>query len=95
MRGNHADYFADGTFALEITNADIEANLAHGEGVVGAFTAGCPIVATLPLDKVKTIGGLQFIAEQGELYFNMHTKGQTFYGDIRGQLQRVDGSAGN
>lgn len=95
LRGNHVDYFADGTFALEITNADIEANLAHGEGVVGAFTAGCPIVATLPLDKVKTIGGLQFIAEQGELYFNMHTKGQTFYGDIRGQLQRVDGSAGN
>lgn len=29
------------------------------------------------------------IAEQGEIYFNIHTKQQTFYGDIRGQLYPV------
>ena len=40
--------------------------------------------------KVKTIAGMQHIAEQGELYFNLHTKAQTFYGDIRGKLQRVE-----
>jgi hypothetical protein len=33
---------------------------------------------------------MQLIAEQGELYFNLHTKAQTFFGDIRGQLQRVE-----
>ena len=56
---------------------------------MGAFTAGCPIVQSLPLDKVKTIAGMALIAQQGELYFNLHTKGQTFFGDIRGQLQPV------
>ena len=26
------------------------------------------------------------MAQSGELYFNLHTTGQTYYGDIRGQL---------
>ena len=90
LAGNLTDYFEDGEFSIEVTNDDIEAAVAHGEGIVGAFTAGCPITAALPLDKVKTIGGMQFIAEQGELYFNLHTAGQTFFGDIRGQLARVE-----
>ncbi|MFK7802891.1 MAG: CHRD domain-containing protein [Anaerolineae bacterium] len=88
--GNLEDYFQDGVFSLEITNEDIVAAAEHGEGAIAAFTAGCPIMLALPLDKVKTVGGLQFIAEQGELYFNLHTKGQTFFGDIRGQLARVE-----
>jgi hypothetical protein len=29
---------------------------------------------------------MAYIAQQGELYFNLHTTGQTFFGDIRGQL---------
>ncbi|MEM7332414.1 MAG: CHRD domain-containing protein [Chloroflexota bacterium] len=90
LKGDLTEYFADGVLTMEILNADIEAAVDHGEGIVGAFTAGCPIVATLPTDKVKTIGGMQYIAEQGELYFNLHTKGQTFFGDIRGQIQRVE-----
>jgi hypothetical protein len=32
---------------------------------------------------------MALIAEQGELYYNLHTKGQTIYGDIRGQLTPV------
>jgi hypothetical protein len=40
-------------------------------------------------DRVKTIAGMALIAEQGELYYNLHTKGQTFFGDIRGQLTPV------
>jgi len=89
LAGNLQEYFADNVLTLELTNEDIEAAAAHGEGVVAAFTAGCPIVAAIPMDKVKTIGGLEFIARQGELYFNLHTEGQTFFGDIRGQLYQV------
>ncbi len=90
LKGNVSDYFEDGVITMEILNEDIAAVMDHGEGLVGAFTAGCPIVATLPTDKVKTIGGMQYIAEQGELYFNLHTAGQTYFGDIRGQIQRVE-----
>lgn len=89
LMGDFQTYFEDGVFAAEVTNDDIRATTDHGHGIVGAFTAGCPIVPTMPLDKVKTIAGMQFIGEQGELYFNLHTKGQTFFGDIRGQLARI------
>ncbi|MEM7126845.1 MAG: CHRD domain-containing protein [Chloroflexota bacterium] len=90
LAGDLQEYWADDILALEVTNEDILAATAHGEGLVGAFTAGCPIVAGVPLDKVKTISGMETIARKGELYFNLHTKGQTFFGDIRGKLQLVE-----
>jgi len=90
LMGNLTDYLADGRMTLEIRNEDIVAAAESGHGLVGAFTAGCPIVQTIPNDKVKTIGGMELIARQGELYFNLHTKGQTFYGDIRGAFYLVD-----
>jgi hypothetical protein len=57
---------------------------------VAAFTRGCLIPSPsenglIPV-KTSTIGGMATIAEEGELYFNLHTKGQTYYGDMRGQL---------
>lgn len=91
LKGNLSEYFVDGVFSAQITNEDIVATADHGKGIVGAFTAGCPIHLATPLDKVKTVGGLKFIADQGELYFNLHTESQKFFGDIRGQLERVDG----
>lgn len=90
LAGNINDYLADGVMTIEVTNADIEAVLNHGEGVIGAFTAGCPIVPELPNEKVKTIAGMELIARAGELYFNLHTKAQTYFGDIRGQFHWVE-----
>lgn len=81
--------FGDQELSVELDNSDIEAVVDHGHGLVGAFTAGCPIIRSVPLDKVKTIAGMATIAAEGELYFNLHTKGQTFFGDIRGQLMPV------
>lgn len=80
--------FADGIFKVELRNEDIEKVINSGHGIVGAYTAGCPIVPGT-VDKVKTIAGMQHIAQKGELYFNLHTKAQTFYGDIRGKLRPV------
>ncbi|MGD1698664.1 CHRD domain-containing protein [Dapis sp. BLCC M229] len=59
---------ADGTFEVELRNEDIEKVSNSGHGIVGAFTAGCPIVPGIPGD-VKTIAGMQYIAQKGELYF--------------------------
>ncbi|MCU0475079.1 MAG: CHRD domain-containing protein [Anaerolineae bacterium] len=87
--GNVAEYMADGSLAIEITNADIEAVLAESDGLIGLFTAGCPIVPALPTDKVKNIAGLEYIAREGDLYFNLHTAGQTYFGDIRGRFTPV------
>lgn len=82
--------FADGELSLEITNEDLVAVVEHGHGLVGAFTAGCPIVPSLPANRVHTIAGMAQIGFERELYFNLHTRGQTYFGDIRGQLHPVD-----
>ena len=89
LERNLPDEFADGEVLFEIDNADIVATADHGHGIVGAFTAGCPIVPTIPTDKVKTVAGMANIAFERELYFNLHTTSQTFFGDIRGQLHPV------
>ena len=88
--GDLSTYWEDNVLTLEIVNEDIEAVVDHSEGLVGAFTSGCPITMALPTDKVKTIAGMETIAREGELYFNLHTKGQTCFGDIRGQLHQVN-----
>ncbi|MEM6536990.1 MAG: CHRD domain-containing protein [Pseudomonadota bacterium] len=82
--------FSDGEVLFEIQNDDIVATAESGHGVVGAFTAGCPIVQALTPDKVKTVAGMANIGFERELYFNLHTAGQTFFGDIRGQLHLVN-----
>ncbi len=89
LSGDIQDNLADGTFSAELTNTNIEKTTQSAKGIVGEFTVGCPIVPGSP-DKVKTIAGMEHVAQQGELYFNLHTKGQTFYGDMRGQLHPVE-----
>ncbi len=86
--GDLAEYFADGVLSYEITNDDVAA-ATHGHGIVGAGTAGCPIIRTIPGDRHRTIAGMATVASHGELYFNVHTAQQTFFGDIRGQLTPV------
>jgi len=89
LAGSINSYLADGMLTIEVTNADIEGVLDHAHGLVGQFTSGCPIVPGT-LDKVVTIAGMELIARSGELYFNLHTNGQIFYGDIRGQFHLVE-----
>lgn len=83
-------FLADGVMQVEVTNEDIVATANHGDGVLAFFTAGCPIVPELPTDRVRTVAGMELIARQGELYFNLHTRAQTYFGDIRGQLHLVE-----
>ncbi|MEL7115875.1 MAG: CHRD domain-containing protein [Pseudomonadota bacterium] len=88
--GEVATFFADGEVSLEIDNALIVATSAADNGLVDAFTSGCPIIPLIPTDKVKTVAGMAQIAAERELYFNLHTTRQTYFGDIRGQLYPVE-----
>ncbi|MDX2139049.1 MAG: CHRD domain-containing protein [Chloroflexota bacterium] len=89
--GSINEFLADGVMRVEVTNEDLVATTAHGEGPLAFFTVGCPIIAAVPTDRVRTIAGMEVIAREGELYFNLHTKAQTFFGDIRGQFYLVGG----
>lgn len=85
---------ADGTFSVEIRNEHVVKTYEHAHGLVGTFTTGC-FIPSLSLGsnkpvKVSTVAGVAQLAEAGELYFNLHTTGQTYFGDIRGQLHRAE-----
>ena len=81
--------FPDGRFKAEIGNEDIVAVAGHMHvGMIAFGTAGCPINKDgNPNERVKTVAGLAAIAREGELYFNLHTTGQTYFGEMRGQLE--------
>jgi hypothetical protein len=88
LSGNLQERIKNGVFSVVITNVDIVKTTQAGHGLVGAFTSGCPIVPGI-MDKVKTVAGMELIARHSELYFNLHTKGQTFFGEMRGQIHPV------
>ncbi|MEM6284082.1 MAG: CHRD domain-containing protein [Chloroflexota bacterium] len=90
LMGDVSEYFEDGMLTIEITNADIEAVIDSGEGILGVFSFGCPINAINPNVHVVTIGGMEEVARKGELYFNLHTSNHTFFGEARGAFYPVD-----
>jgi len=87
---------ADGVFSVEITNAHIVGTTASGHGPIGAFTMGCIVPSPSlggAVTRVSTVAGMAQIAAEGELYFNLHTRSQTYFGDIRGQILRAESVA--
>lgn len=84
---------ADGVFSAEIRNEHLVKTLQHGHGLVGVMTAGCvipsPSLGSLVPVKVSTIAGMAELGREGALYFNLHTTGQTYFGDMRGQIEVV------
>jgi hypothetical protein len=79
--------FADNVLTAEIRNDDLVAVVKDSHGATGFLTKGCPILVSNPMDRVKTIAGMATLAREGELYFNLHTTSQNYFGDIRGQLE--------
>ncbi len=101
LLGSLPEQFVEGRFTAEITNELIERTAKSGDGhgmagMVGGLTMGCPKLPSFSLmgdptpGDVMTVASMEFIGRKGELYFNLHTKGQTYYGDIRGQLFQVE-----
>jgi hypothetical protein len=89
---------ADGTFSVEITDETIAKTTQAGEGLVGVATMGCtipsPSLGSNGPVKTSTIAGMALLARAGELYFNLHTTGQSYYGDVRGQLLPAASASG-
>lgn len=93
---NVKENLADGTFSVELSDEHLVKTAKAGEGAVGVATMGCvipsPSLGSRGPVKYSTIAGLARLARDGELYFNLHTSGQTYFGDIRGQLLPAAGS---
>lgn len=90
--------FAGGKLSVEISNSQLNtvSTLPSGHGLKPP--EACPVDAGFPYspdqlvrkqplpNPVKTIAGMEYLARKGVLYFNLHTKSHTFYGEMRGQI---------
>jgi hypothetical protein len=57
-------------------------------GLKPSLPESCPAELGF-LTQTKTIAGLEYLARKGVLYFNLHTKAHTYYGEMRGQIYAV------
>jgi hypothetical protein len=81
---NPAKTFAKGKLSMELTNKNV-VFVKDMPGLKPSLPEGCPAELGLP-GQVKTLAGLEYLAKKGVLYFNLHTKAHTYYGEMRGQL---------
>lgn len=78
----------NGKFTMEIKNENINF-INDMPGLAPALPESCPLGSGLP-GQVVNVGGMHHIARRGLLYFNLHTKAHTYYGEMRGQIYPVD-----
>jgi hypothetical protein len=77
----------DNKLSVELTNKNIT-YVKDMHGLKPSLPEGCPVQLGMPT-QAKTIGSLEYLARKGVLYFNLHTKAHTYYGEMRGQLYPV------
>lgn len=83
--GPLAKQLAAGKLSVELTNKNLTYVKAMPKGLKPALPESCPVDPGLPT-QAMTIAALEGLARKGVLYFNLHTKANTFYGEVRGQI---------
>ena len=92
--GDFKNTIKNGRFSASVTNDKLTfvkqppppPNLAAGFKL--PLPEGCPSDIIIPA-QINTIAGMEALARKGVLYFNLHTKGHEFYGEMRGQIYPV------
>ncbi len=85
--GSPAKKFVDGKFSVELTNKNIVYLKDMPKGLKGlTLPESCPAELGFLPTQTKTLAGLDHLARKGVLYFNLHTKAATYYGEMRGQI---------
>lgn len=80
-----AKQLASGKLSLELSNKNI-VYIKDMKGMKSGLPESCPAELGFLPTQTKTIAGLEYLARKGVLYFNLHTKAHTYYGEMRGQL---------
>jgi hypothetical protein len=77
--------FAEGKLSVELADKNITYVKSMPKGLKPALPESCPAELGFPT-QASTIAALEYLARKGVLYFNLHTKAHTFYGEMRGQI---------
>lgn len=80
-----AKKFVNGKMTVELTNKNVVFIKDMPKGLKPSLPESCPAELGFPT-QTKTIAGLEYLARKGVLYFNLHTKAHTYYGEMRGQV---------
>lgn len=83
--GDLATALKGGKMTVEIGNDNLTWASMLPRGFKFKLPESCPTDIGWP-GQVKTIAGMEYLARKGVLYFNLHTKQHTFYGEMRGQI---------
>lgn len=86
--GDLTKAMAGNKLTVEAANKDLTWASMFPKGFKLALPESCPVEPGWPI-QVKTIGGMEYLARKGVLYFNLHTKAHTYFGEMRGQLHPV------
>jgi hypothetical protein len=76
---------ANGKMSVELSNKNITFVKQMPHGLKPALPESCPVEIGFPTQSM-TISALEYLARKGVLYFNLHTKANTCYGEVRGQI---------
>jgi hypothetical protein len=76
---------ANGKLSVELSNKNITYVKDMPHGLKPALPESCPVEIGFPTQSM-TISAMEYLARKGVLYFNLHTKANTFYGEVRGQI---------
>jgi CHRD domain len=83
--GSLPKLLANGKMSVELANKNITYVKKMPQGLKPALPESCPVEIGFPTQSM-TISALDYLARKGVLYFNLHTKANTFYGEVRGQI---------
>jgi hypothetical protein len=83
-----AKQLANGKMTLELSNKNI-VFIKDMKGMKSGLPESCPAELGFLPTQTKTLAGLEYLARKGVLYFNLHTKAHTYYGEMRGQIYPV------
>lgn len=77
---------AGGKLSVKIANENLTWTSMLPKGLKNlTLPESCPVEPGFPT-QVKTLVGMESLARRGLLYFNLHTKAHTYYGEMRGQI---------
>jgi hypothetical protein len=75
---------ASGKMSVELTNKNITF-IKDMPGLKPSLPESCPVDIGFPT-QAMTISAMEYLARKGVLYFNIHTKTNMYYGEVRGQI---------
>jgi hypothetical protein len=85
--GDLTKNLAGGKMSVELTNKNITF-VKDMPGLKPSVPESCPVDIGMPT-QAMTISAMEYLAHKGVLYFNLHTKTNMFYGEVRGQIHPV------